>query len=61
MEWNFGLTEYGPRWRNGRAAFHTYFNARAAEKFHPVQLESTHRLLRDLLVTPDDLVHHMRQ
>ena len=61
MEWNFGLIEYGSRWRNWRKVFHTYFNAQAAEVFHPIELKGTHRLLRNLLATPDDFVHHMRQ
>ncbi|KAH9987708.1 CyP450 monooxygenase [Russula vinacea] len=61
MEWNFGLIEYGPRWRNWRKSFHMFFNPQAAEKFHPVELEGVHWLLRNLLATPEDLVHHMRQ
>ncbi|KAH9973229.1 cytochrome P450 [Lactifluus volemus] len=60
MEWNFGLIEYGSRWRNWRKAFHSYFNAQAAQDFHPIELKGAHQLLRNLLVTPDDLVHHMR-
>jgi hypothetical protein len=61
MDWNFGLIEYGPRWRNWRKAFHAYFNPQASEKFHPVEIEGIHRLLRNLLATPQDLVHHLRQ
>ncbi|KAI0297570.1 cytochrome P450 [Multifurca ochricompacta] len=60
MEWNFGLIEYGTRWRNWRKAFHAYFNPQAAENFHPIELKGAHRLLRNLLATPDNLVHHMR-
>ncbi|KAI0275201.1 cytochrome P450 [Gloeopeniophorella convolvens] len=60
MEWNFGLIKYGARWRNWRKVFHSYFNPQAAEKFQPTELKGSHHLLRNLLSTPEDLVHHIR-
>ncbi|KAI0299840.1 cytochrome P450 [Russula brevipes] len=60
MDWNFGLIEYGPRWRHWRKAFHTFFNPQAAEEFQPTELGGAHRLLRDLLATPNELLPHLR-
>ncbi|KAF9456307.1 cytochrome P450 [Collybia nuda] len=62
MQWQFNMAflPYGSWWRRHRRAFHEHFHANAAVKYYPIQLRETHAFLRRLLVTPENLRHHIR-
>ena len=63
MNWRvaLGLMPYGLWWRRHRKLFHGYFHRNAVAKYQPIQRQEVQALLRRLLVTPDDFVHHIRQ
>ena len=63
MGWGIALTflPYGPWWRKHRRSFHEYFHRNAVTKYHPIQRQEVQAFLRRLLVTPDNLFHHIRQ
>ncbi|KAF9458364.1 cytochrome P450 [Collybia nuda] len=63
MGWevNFGFLPYGSWWRRHRRAFHQHFHGGVVHKYYPVQLAEGHALLRRLLVTPENFMHHIRQ
>ena len=56
-----GLMPYGPLWRKYRKSFHEYFHINAVSKYQPIQRQEVLAFLRRLLVTPDNLIHHIRQ
>jgi len=62
MGWDslFSLIPYGPWWRKHRRLFHQYFHSNAVTKYQPIQRRETQAFLRRLLVTPDNLFHHIR-
>ena len=63
MEWDFsiGLLPYGEGWRSHRKSFHRFFNINTVSKYQPIQRRDVRVLLRRLLDTPDNFLHHVRQ
>ena len=55
------LMPYGLWWRRHRKLFHEHFNCNVVTKYQSIQRQETRALLRRLLVTPDNLFHHIRQ
>ena len=56
------LVPYGDRFRNYRKFFHQVIGSTAAMSlFYPTEELETHRFLKSVLKTPDDLVTHIRQ
>ena len=55
------LMPYGLWWRKHRRLFHEYFHRNAVTKYQPIQKQEAQALLRRLLVTPDNFLHHIRQ
>ncbi|EJF55954.1 hypothetical protein DICSQDRAFT_175348 [Dichomitus squalens LYAD-421 SS1] len=51
---------YGSFWRNIRRALYQRFNSDAVSQFRPVLLQETHKLLKRLTASPDDVVEHIR-
>ncbi len=41
--------------------FHEYFQLRAVPAYYPVQVKATSILLQQLLESPDETTHHVRQ
>ena len=63
MKWDFniGLLPYGVGWRRHRRTFHHFFHINAVSKYFPIQRREVRALLRRLLDTPDNFLHHIRQ
>ena len=55
------LMPYGQWWRRHRKLFHEHFHSNVVTKYQSIQRQEAEALLRRLLVTPDDLFHHIRQ
>ncbi|KAJ7708873.1 cytochrome P450 [Mycena rosella] len=55
MGWEFslGFMKYGRRWRAERKIFNTAFSVGASSQFQPMELASTHGMLRRILKSPD--------
>ncbi|KAL4264901.1 cytochrome P450 family protein [Pleurotus pulmonarius] len=50
---------YGPAWRTSRRAIWQEFNPNNLSNHRPKQLWHAHDLIRRLLATPDDFLHHI--
>jgi hypothetical protein len=61
MDWASGFIPYGARWRILRRGFHEHFNPAASKAYHPLQQRAVHRLLRNLLQSPEHFSQHLRQ
>ena len=61
LSWNLVLMPYGTAWRRHRRAFHEHFQANAVHEYLPIQVKETQALLRRLLTTPQNFMHHIRQ
>ena len=59
MGYNFGFLPYGPTWRHLRREFS--INSTILEEFRPFQQRAVHRLLRNLLSSPDNFSKHLKQ
>ncbi|KAK7048443.1 cytochrome P450 [Favolaschia claudopus] len=61
-EWDFtfGMKPHGERWRQERRLFHQHFRRDAIPNYHPIQLKKTHGFLRNLLLTPEDFIDHIK-
>ena len=55
------LMPYSQWWRRHRKLFHEHFHSNVVTKYQSIQRQEAEALLRRLLVTPDDLFHHIRQ
>ena len=56
------LVPYGDRFRNYRKFFHQVIGSNASVSlFYPIEELETHRFLKSVLKTPDELVTHIRQ
>ncbi|KAL1707479.1 cytochrome P450 [Schizophyllum commune] len=63
MGWEFQITsmKYGPRWREHRRAFHSFFNVDTVRHFRPRQQRATHTFLRRMLdASSSDLRKELR-
>ncbi|KAI0299925.1 cytochrome P450 [Russula brevipes] len=60
MDFNIGFMPYGPTWRYLRRAFHINFLPTKLEAFRPFEQRAVHRLLRNLLTSPDNFPQHLR-
>jgi cytochrome P450 len=56
-----GFTPHGPTWRHLRREFHINFLPTRLQAFRPVERRAVHRLLRNLLVSPENFSQHLRQ
>ena len=52
--WNFASMEYTPEFKAHRRLFETHFRASAIQKYHTQQMQSTARMLQNLLEDPKD-------
>ncbi|KAL1950194.1 hypothetical protein VTO73DRAFT_5317 [Trametes versicolor] len=63
QESNFGLFQYGPRWRQHRREFWQFFHPGVVSKYQPIQRAEAHKFLGKLLgnSSPDltDRIGHM--
>ena len=55
------LMPYGLLWRKHRRLFHKYFQLNAVTRYIPIQRQETKAFLRQLLITPGNLFHHIHQ
>ncbi|KAF8652305.1 hypothetical protein AX16_004463 [Volvariella volvacea WC 439] len=62
MGWDFAFTlmKYGATWRTHRKFMHQSFNPMTVTRFKPHILKSTHTLLRNLLIKPEEFGYHIR-
>ena len=61
MDFNIGFLPYGPTWRHLRREFHINFLPTELEAFRPFEQRAVHRLLRNLLSSPNKFSKHLRQ
>ena len=61
MDWVTGFLPYGARWRTLRRALHAHFHPAASKAFRPLEQRAVHRLLRNLLQSPESFSQHLRQ
>lgn len=57
---NFGLMEYGDKWRAHRRMFHQQFTSSVLPRYHPILKKEVHELLRLLADSPDNFARHIR-
>ncbi|EIN07331.1 cytochrome P450 [Punctularia strigosozonata HHB-11173 SS5] len=60
-DWLIGFLGYGPEWRMQRRGFHQVLNARESASYQPTQIREVRKLLKRLLVCPEEfytLVRH---
>ncbi|KAI9432056.1 cytochrome P450 [Lactarius indigo] len=60
MDYNIALTPYGSAWRHSRRELRENFRPAALEAYQPIEQRAVHRLLRNLLSSPDNFVQHFR-
>jgi cytochrome P450 len=51
----------GERWQKHREMFERQFRPAVASTYWPIQRKEAHRLIRNILETPGDLIEHLRQ
>jgi hypothetical protein len=61
MEYMIGFVPYGATWRHLRRAFHINFLPTELEAFRSFEQRAVHRLLRNLLTSPDNFSQHLKQ
>ena len=61
MDWVTGFIPYGARWRTLRRGLHAYFHPAASKAYRPLEQRAVHRLLRNLLQSPENFSQHLRQ
>ncbi|KAH8984051.1 cytochrome P450 [Lactarius akahatsu] len=54
MDYNIALSQYGPAWRHSRREFQAYLSPADLEAYQPLEQQAVHRLLRNLLSSPDN-------
>ena len=52
---------YGKEWRKHRVLYHPRLNGTAAHQFRPTQAEAIHKVLGDLVRSPEHFGTHIRQ
>lgn len=60
-DWDFAFLPYGPRWKHDRRIFLDFFRQGVVDQYQPVLLREAHGLLRVLLESPENFLHHIRQ
>ncbi|KAH8998286.1 cytochrome P450 [Lactarius hatsudake] len=60
MDYNIGLARYGPAWRHSRREFQAYLSPADLDAYQPLEQQAVHRLLRNLLSSPENFVQHLR-
>ena len=61
MNYAFGFARYGTAWRHARREFQAHFGPEELEAYRPLEQQAAHRLLRNLLSSPDNFLQHLRQ
>ena len=61
MDYNIPAARYGTAWRRSRREFQANFGPTDLEAYQPLEQQAVHRLLRNLLSSPDDFLQHLRQ
>ncbi|KAI0753233.1 cytochrome P450 [Daedaleopsis nitida] len=60
FSWALTLQGYGTWWRRHRKAMHQFFNPNVVHNYQPSVRLETHRLVKRLLSTPENFMHHIR-
>ncbi|KAI9467400.1 cytochrome P450 [Lactarius psammicola] len=60
MDYNIALARYGPAWRHSRREFQANLGPADLEAYQPLEQQAVHRLLRNLLSSPDKFMQHLR-
>ncbi|KAH8978634.1 cytochrome P450 [Lactarius akahatsu] len=60
MDYNIGLLRYGTAWRHSRREFQANMGPADLEAYQPLGKQAVHRLLRNLLASPDKFAQHLR-
>ena len=61
MGFNMGFLPYNALWRRSRREIQASFRPADLESYQPLEKRALHRLLRNLLSSPDKFEHHVRQ
>ncbi|KAI9445986.1 cytochrome P450 [Lactarius indigo] len=60
MDYHLGLAQYGSAWRHSRREFQAYLSPAELEAYQPLEQQAVHRLLRNLLSSPEHFAQHLR-
>ncbi|KAH8998285.1 cytochrome P450 [Lactarius hatsudake] len=60
MDYNIALVRYGSTWRYSRREFQANFGPADLVAYQPLEQQAVHRLLRNLLSSPDNFMGHFR-
>ncbi|KAF8587788.1 cytochrome P450 [Ramaria rubella] len=60
VAWNWGIMDYGSRWRLHRKAFMRNFHPTAVKEYYPIQTKWIRNLLSSLKESPEDFESHLR-
>ncbi|KAJ2918114.1 hypothetical protein MD484_g2319, partial [Candolleomyces efflorescens] len=60
FDWLFGFMPYGEPWKERRRLFQKHFHPLDTASHQPRELEHVHKLLKQLVRTPDDFIEHIR-
>jgi hypothetical protein len=54
LKWLLAMQPYGDLWRQGRKLLHGHVHQGVAPQYHPVQIESARRFIREILLLETD-------
>ncbi|KAF8263059.1 cytochrome P450 [Lactarius quietus] len=60
LDFNFGAAPYGPVWRHSRREFQANLGPATLDAYRPLEQQAAHRLLRNLLSSPENFMQHIR-
>lgn len=60
FDWLFGFMPYGKEWKERRQLFVQQFHPLNASNHQPTEMDFTHKMLYQLLQTPEDFMSHIR-
>ena len=52
--------KYGPKWKQARQLLHIWLGQRNLETYLPVQVLESHKLLSNILESPEHFSEHLR-
>jgi cytochrome P450 len=61
MNFNIAAAPYGAAWRHSRREFQANLGPAEFEAYLPLEKQAAHRLLRNLLSSPDNFMQHLWQ
>ncbi len=61
IDFSMAFAQYGPAWRRSHRELHENLRPADLKSYQPLEQRAVHRLLRNLLSSPDNFGQHFRQ